>query len=92
MAEIPKSVSKTGDGSVETRFQRVDPRAKYVSPAIDKLAFNSPHCGALAKQYWFEIHAEGLPKNRAPETVTADELEELRAKQDVEDLQAHEHD
>jgi len=35
-------------------------RGKYVSPAIDQLAFNCPHCDALARQFWFSVHADPL--------------------------------
>lgn len=30
---------------------------KYVSPSISETAFNCPHCGALAKQFWFHLYA-----------------------------------
>ena len=29
---------------------------KYVSPSVRETAFNCPHCGALAKQYWSFLH------------------------------------
>lgn len=38
-------------------------RGKYVPPAINKTAFNCPHCGALAKQFWFSMHAEPMKKD-----------------------------
>lgn len=30
---------------------------KYVSPSIRETAFNCAHCGALAKQFWFDAYA-----------------------------------
>ncbi|MEQ8194328.1 MAG: DUF4145 domain-containing protein [Rhodospirillales bacterium] len=37
-----------------------DVRTKFVPPTINELAFNCPHCGALAKQFWHSIHAHRL--------------------------------
>ena len=54
-----------------------DVRGKYVSPAVDQLAFNCPHCGALTKQFWFRVHLSQLGKNACPTVLTADELKEL---------------
>jgi Domain of unknown function (DUF4145) len=55
-----------------------DVRGKYVSPAIDQLAFNCPHCGALAKQFWFCIDARKLQTNQTPMIVTAETVNALR--------------
>jgi hypothetical protein len=49
-----------------------DVRGKYVPPALDQLAFNCPHCGALAKQFWFSAHAEPLKKDRTPLRLDAE--------------------
>jgi hypothetical protein len=51
-----------------------DVRGKYVSPAIDQLAFNCPHCGALTKQFWHTVHVVQLQKDRTPLVVTADTI------------------
>jgi hypothetical protein len=32
---------------------------KYVSPSIQETAFNCPHCGALAKQFWYDAYVKG---------------------------------
>ena len=50
-------------------------RGKYVPPAIDQLAFNCPHCGALAKQFWFSLHAERLKDNSTPLRLTREEAQ-----------------
>ena len=51
-------------------------RGKYISPAIDQLAFNCPHCNALSRQFWFSVHADPLKSDEKPvvaneETVAA---------------------
>jgi hypothetical protein len=52
-------------------------RGKYVPPALDQLAFNCPHCGALAKQFWFSAHAEPLKKDHTPLRLDAERAKEL---------------
>ena len=41
-------------------------RGKHVSPTIDQLAFNCPHCRALARQFWFSVHADPLKADEKP--------------------------
>jgi hypothetical protein len=60
----------------------------YASPAIDKTAFNCPHCGALAKQFWFSLHAEELKKDEMPFRVTEERAEKFEA--DTEDMNERE--
>ncbi|MEQ8639729.1 MAG: DUF4145 domain-containing protein [Alphaproteobacteria bacterium] len=55
----------------------VDVRAKYVPPAIDQLAFNCPHCGALAKQFWLTLHAAAMKKDGTPLRLTDDEVKDM---------------
>lgn len=44
---------------------------KYVAPSVNETAFNCPHCGALAKQYWHSIRADqNDEKNPTPLVVT----------------------
>ena len=31
---------------------------KYVPPSVKETAFNCPHCGVLASQYWYTVHAD----------------------------------
>ncbi|MEJ0067938.1 MAG: DUF4145 domain-containing protein [Pseudomonadota bacterium] len=50
---------------------------KYVPPALDQLAFNCPHCSALAKQMWFATHAEALRKDKTPLLLRPDRLKDL---------------
>jgi hypothetical protein len=55
-----------------------DVRGRYVSPAVDQLAFNCPHCGALAKQFWFVVDARELQKDQTPMIVTAETVKSLK--------------
>ena len=52
-------------------------RGKYVSPAIDQLAFNCPHCDALARQFWFSVHADPLKSDEKPVVATAETVKTL---------------
>jgi hypothetical protein len=53
-------------------------RGKYVPPALDQLAFNCPHCGALAKQFWFSTHAEPLKNSNTPLRIDHERLKEFK--------------
>jgi hypothetical protein len=48
-----------------------DVRGKYVPPAIDKGAFNCPHCGAFAKQSWFNLHSQSIGEFTTPSLSTS---------------------
>jgi hypothetical protein len=52
-------------------------RGKYVSPAIDQIAFNCPHCDALARQFWFSVHADPLKADEKPLVATAETVKTL---------------
>ena len=52
-------------------------RGKYISPAIDQLAFTCPHCNALAKQFWFSVHADPLKSDEKPVVATAETVKTL---------------
>lgn len=44
---------------------------KYVPPSVKETAFNCPHCGALAKQFWYSIRADqNDDKHPTPLAVT----------------------
>src|SRR5262245_21800474 len=47
-------------------------RGKQVAPAIDQLAFTCPHCHALARQFWFSMHADPLKADEKPVVATAE--------------------
>jgi len=70
-----------------------DVRAKYVSPSIALTAFNCPHCGALAKQFWFTVHADRVSKDGVPLRIDPDQLdgmtlEHIESKEERERLKA----
>ena len=52
-------------------------RGKYISPAIDQLAFTCPYCNALARQFWFSVHADPLKSDEKPVVATAETVKTL---------------
>jgi hypothetical protein len=52
-------------------------RGKHVAPAIDQLSFNCPHCHALARQFWFSVHADPLKADEKPFVFSAETLKTL---------------
>ena len=44
----------------------------YVSPAIDRRAFNCPHrhCGAHARQFWYRVSGDSKLENELPDIVS----------------------
>jgi len=59
-------------------------RGKYVSPAIDQLTFNCPHCDALARQFWFSVHADPLKADEKPLVASAETVKTLTFGNDEE--------
>lgn len=50
---------------------------KSVPPAIDQIAFDCPHCHALARQFWFSVHADPLRADEKPIVATAETVKAL---------------
>ncbi|WP_284165818.1 DUF4145 domain-containing protein [Frigidibacter sp. SD6-1] len=50
---------------------------KFVPPSVKETAFNCPHCGVLASQYWHSLHADPRGRNGLPEVIDDDKLKEL---------------
>lgn len=50
---------------------------KYVPPSIKYTAFNCPHCGALAAQSWFTVHADPMNNNGLPFLVDQKYIDDL---------------
>lgn len=52
---------------------------KYISPSIEETAFNCPHCGALAKQFWssvfIDVYSEDNPLPRLIDKAFLDGLD-----------------
>lgn len=47
-----------------------DVRAKYIEPSVNALAFNCPHCGALAKQLWHALAADPYLRDKTPRIIS----------------------
>ena len=54
---------------------------RYSPPSTRATAFNCPHCGALAKQYWYALRADELPDDRPlPKIMTHERRSKLELK------------
>jgi len=50
---------------------------KYIPPSVEETAFNCPHCGALARQFWLTVHAASMKKDELPFLIDEKRLEDL---------------
>lgn len=42
---------------------------KYIPPSVSLSSFSCPHCGTLAKQFWYTMRAQGLKKDQVPNII-----------------------
>lgn len=49
----------------------------HQAPAVNKTAFNCPHCGAFAKQHWFSVYADPMRKDHTPPIIKETDLPTL---------------
>jgi len=45
---------------------------KYVPPSAKETAFNCPHCGALAKQFWYSVRADSNKESSPTPLIISD--------------------
>lgn len=65
-------------------------RRPYVEPSTVLTAFNCPHCGALAKQYWSSCHAKELENDHTPTYFSPEDAEQFGKEFDKEHPEAAE--
>lgn len=63
---------------------------KYVPPSVHETAFNCPHCGALATQFWFSIRADSMNDKHPKPLVVTEENKENWDFSTIEDKEARE--
>jgi Domain of unknown function (DUF4145) len=62
---------------------------KYVSPSTRETAFNCPHCGALAKQFWYNVFAKSCDDEHPLPLLIAQDDE--RNFDNIEDADSRKH-
>lgn len=60
---------------------------KFVAPSITEKAFNCPHCGALAKQFWHNVLAEPMESDHVPVSLTPEGAENFASGMEDKKLQ-----
>lgn len=63
---------------------------KYAPPSAKETSFNCPHCGALAKQFWFELHAERRSKEHPLPIIVGEKGADQFDFKDIEDAEVKE--
>lgn len=58
---------------------------KFVPPSAKETSFNCPQCGALAKQFWFELHAKPKSKEHPLPFIVGKEGAKAFDFKDIED-------
>jgi Domain of unknown function (DUF4145) len=51
---------------------------KFVPPAINRKSFSCPHCGALADQAWFKLHASHIKDDDVPHLASTERLRRIK--------------
>lgn len=49
------------------------------NPKIGSIRFYCPHCGALAHQYWHDLHTVSLKKDQSPMRYDREKIQKWKA-------------
>ncbi len=63
---------------------------KHVPPSVRETAFNCPHCGALAKQFWYSLRADQNDDEHPTPTIFAENDERDWEFEEVDDKELRE--